>query len=191
MYGYIFLYETYLYHMIRKDNRHNFSIYFYYIYLNYDEITKIQSILTFLPQVVLVFVVGLKLYQDLPFCLFLQTFLFVIFNKVCTAQYFIWYMCYLPFIIANSQLYKNKQWSKLFTMVGLWFGSEMFWNSQSIELEINGYNRFFYLWIASILFFLVNTFIVLRLIWNQKLQEFQLVQRPIDNKKLDDQKKSQ
>jgi phosphatidylinositol glycan class M len=32
IYGYEFLYEGYLYHFVRKDNRHNYSVYFYTIY---------------------------------------------------------------------------------------------------------------------------------------------------------------
>lgn len=32
VYGYEFIYETYLYHFERKDNRHNYSVYWYMIY---------------------------------------------------------------------------------------------------------------------------------------------------------------
>lgn len=48
-YGWVFLYETYLYHSIRKDNRHNFSVYFYYIYLNFEGVTMVRAALAFLP----------------------------------------------------------------------------------------------------------------------------------------------
>lgn len=49
IYGWVFLYETYLYHFIRKDNRHNFSVYFYYIYMNFEVVSKIQAALAFIP----------------------------------------------------------------------------------------------------------------------------------------------
>ncbi len=84
--GYEFLFETYLYHLTRKDNRHNFSVYFYFIYLNFDNIKPIMSILCMLPQLVLVVVSGAYFYKDLCFALFTQTFLFVTFNKVNFAN---------------------------------------------------------------------------------------------------------
>ena len=49
IYGNMFVHETYLYHLIRKDNRHNFSVTFYYIYLNFENITPFKAALTFLP----------------------------------------------------------------------------------------------------------------------------------------------
>ena len=50
VYGYECLYESLLYHFVRKDNRHNFSVYFYMIYQLYDEQTSsLLAILTFVP----------------------------------------------------------------------------------------------------------------------------------------------
>ena len=118
-YGFEFVEQTYLYHLIRRDNRHNFSVYFYHLYLRYDSgaaavaaagaaasqlSSSFVSLAAFLPQVrssiapgalnfgcllqiLLCFVViPLQFWRDLPFCLLLQTLVFVAFNKVCTAQ---------------------------------------------------------------------------------------------------------
>ena len=49
IYGYEYLYEGYLYHIIRKDHRHNFSIQFLFIYLSFENIDKLLSFLLFLP----------------------------------------------------------------------------------------------------------------------------------------------
>lgn len=91
LYGYEFLYEAYLYHITRKDNRHNFSVYFYYLYLISMEssptiLSKLASLISFVPQVVLMAFFTFKYYRDICFCLFLQTLTFVAFNKVCTVQ---------------------------------------------------------------------------------------------------------
>ncbi len=49
LYGYTFLYEGYLYHSVRKDNRTNFSIYFYFIHLNFAHVPQWMSFSAFLP----------------------------------------------------------------------------------------------------------------------------------------------
>ena len=50
-YGQEFLQEAYLHHVSRRDTRHNFSVYFYMLYLTYEDDDVGISLLTFLPQV--------------------------------------------------------------------------------------------------------------------------------------------
>ena len=99
--GYPFLYESYLYHVHRRDHRHNFSPYFYLIYLTYPipgeplpdlplwrRITR-SPLTSFIPQMVLSLGAGLlfgRHKKDLTFTWFVQTFVFVLFNRVCTSQ---------------------------------------------------------------------------------------------------------
>ena len=100
--GYPFIYETYLYHLHRLDHRHNFSPYFYLVYLTHPSIPTaatspldmweklIRSPLTsFLTQLFLSLGSGLlfvRTRQDMILGWFIQTVAFVIFNKVCTSQ---------------------------------------------------------------------------------------------------------
>ena len=90
-----FLDETYLYHVVRKDHRHNFSIWFYYIYLTM-EIPRgsFLWLLTFLPQFSLVTILGIVFGKDIFFASFIQTFTFVVYNKVCTSQVSNRLLCY-------------------------------------------------------------------------------------------------
>jgi len=143
LYGFTFLYETYLYHIIRKDHRHNFSVYFYQLYLtseNSDQIFgEYLGIIAFIPQLLLILAFTHKFSKDLIFSMFLQTFTFVAFNKVCTVQYFIWYFSILPLIIHDSSLTKFKS-AILFL---LWFVSQLAWLIQAYYLEFEGKNTFF------------------------------------------------
>ena len=92
LFGYEFLYETYLYHLIRKDNRHNFSVYFYDLYLGFSGSVGPDSAasprifgshtLAFLPQFGVALALALRFGKDLPFALAAQTMAFVTFNKV-------------------------------------------------------------------------------------------------------------
>ncbi|KAJ0810451.1 putative GPI mannosyltransferase 1 [Helianthus annuus] len=105
LYEWEFLHEALLYHLTRTDPRHNFSIYFYHIYLNYErEFAVLEKLISFLPQLVVQIVLVFRFAQDFPFCFFVQTVAFVAFNKVITAQYFVWFFCLLPLILPWSKM---------------------------------------------------------------------------------------
>ena len=151
VYGFEFLYETYLFHFLRKDNRHNFSVYFYPLYLTYADSAKLVGLLAFVPQW------GLILYLSVvkinPYVGVLAvTFVFVIFNKVCTAQYFIWYITLLPI----SLPYIDIQFKQGLTLIIPWILSELHWLYWGYRLEMLGENVFLQLWIASLIFFTAN-----------------------------------
>lgn len=88
VYGQEYLYEGFLYHLVRKDHRHNFSPYFLPFYLeSVKALPQGVNMAVFIPQVLLLMVIGYRYgRRHLPFACFLQTFVFVAFNKVCTSQ---------------------------------------------------------------------------------------------------------
>ncbi|KAJ1561496.1 pentamidine resistance factor [Cladochytrium tenue] len=86
LYGEEFLEHTYLYHVTRQDHRHNFSLYFYHLYLDSVGHDGASKLLAFIPQIALVTLIGATASADLPFACFAQTFAFVMLNKVVTSQ---------------------------------------------------------------------------------------------------------
>ncbi|CAD8179627.1 unnamed protein product [Paramecium pentaurelia] len=163
-----FLFQTYLYHFTRKDNRHNFSPYFYQIYLSFESITRTQATLTFLPQFLIVILAGLKYYRDLPFAMLIQTLGFVVFNKVQTAQYFVWWIALIPLALQNSKM-NNKE---ILMLSITWLILEVQWNFGSYYLEIQGQDVFTMIFIQCVIFFLANTYLMIKIIENRKPSEF-------------------
>ncbi|KAL5022148.1 hypothetical protein ScPMuIL_001303 [Solemya velum] len=167
-YGWEFVHETYLYHVIRQDIRHNFSPYFYMLYLVAESpYSRLMSLLAFLPQVVLLFLISFKFYHSLPLCWFLQTFIFVTFNKVCTSQYFLWYLSILPLLVPYIKL----SCARAVTTVLLWFTGQGLWLLPAYYLEFEGQNTFLWLWSAGLLFFVTNIYITLTIIDGYKLHD--------------------
>lgn len=164
LYGWDFLNEALLYHLTRTDPRHNFSIYFYHLYLHYEhEFTVMEKLISFLPQIVVQLVLVFHFSLDLPFCFFVQTLAFVAFNKVMTAQYFVWFFCLLPLILPWSKI--RLKWEGL-TDTLLWIGAQTHWLMWGYLLEFKGQNVFIQLWVASIIFLAANTYILIRIIQN-------------------------
>ena len=164
--GYKFLYEYLLYHLVRKDHRHNYSIFYYIIYLTYDiNFSKYLSLVTFLPQIILILLVTIFLYKDINLCLIVLTMIFVHFNKVITAQYFIWYLSLIPLIIHRNLLFSVKKYKGIVMFI-IWMFFEMIWNTYSHFLEYNGGNYFISMWVVNIIFFLTSCLLVKELIVN-------------------------
>jgi len=166
MYGEPFINESYIYHVSRKDIRHNFSVYFYMLYLTveFDDIGL--NLLTFLPQVLLVLAITYRFNNiyELNFSLFCQTGVFVTFNKVVTAQYFLWYFCLLPLVAPRLNLTKKE------ICLGslLWGFAQSSWLLPAYLLEFKGSNTFFFIWLESLAFFSANVGILAKLIRKHK-----------------------
>ncbi|KAF3434779.1 hypothetical protein FNV43_RR21865 [Rhamnella rubrinervis] len=166
LYGWDFLHEALLYHLTRTDPRHNFSIYFYHIYLQYErELMVVEKLISFFPQLIVQLVLILKFAQDLPFCCFVQTVAFVAFNKVITAQYFVWFFCLLPLILSSSNM--KLKWKGLSCII-LWVGAQLHWLMWGYMLEFKGKNVFLQLWIGSMLFLAANTYLLVSVIHHHK-----------------------
>ncbi|XP_008447908.1 GPI mannosyltransferase 1 [Cucumis melo] len=182
LYGWEFLHEALLYHLTRTDPRHNFSIYFYHIYLHHErEFSVVEKLISFLPQLVVQLVLVLSFAQDLPFCWFAQTVAFVAFNKVVTAQYFVWFFCLLPLILPWSKM--KLKWKGVLS-VSIWTGAQLHWLMWGYLLEFKGKNVLIQLWLASILFLAANTAVLSLIIHQHKLSAlFVLPETAVDNTK--------
>ena len=169
MYGYTFLFETYLYHVTRADPRHNFSIYFYQLYLKSMAASalsltdKVVALAPFVPQLTLV--LALSYYYSrgaahLRFGLFALTVVFVVFNKVCTVQYFVWYFALLPLCLPELS---TLPLTTAALLAGAWFSAMGAWLGAAYLLEFQSYNTFALIYVAGAFFFITNIGILIRL----------------------------
>lgn len=158
LYGQEFLEESLLYHLKRKDTRHNFSVYFYLLYLRPNQ----PSGLIFLPQMILLlffsFTFGKK--SSILFCLFAQTFTMVSYNPVLTSQYLIWYLSLLP---PNLPCFKLSL-RQAAILTSWWLFSQLAWLVPAYLLEFRGRDTFLYIWFQGIGIFCANLAVLVRLI---------------------------
>lgn len=179
-YGDIALQEGFLYHISRLDHRHNFSMHWYWIYLvlarsqphvkTLDIIfsglatpgvemaaSTLMSVigrLLLIPQLVLLTYTSFVLTPShgLELTVFVQSFLFVAYNKVITAQYFTWYLCILPLCSYSFQMTSYRVKATIVCNVisiGFWLGS-------AYMLEMQGLAVHRLNWLAGALFFVSN-----------------------------------
>ncbi|SCV73846.1 BQ2448_6276 [Microbotryum intermedium] len=200
-----FISHTFLYHLHRLDHRHNFSPYFYSYYLSSSSnslptSSKLLSLIrhplvAFIPQLGSSIALGFFLSSsssssssssgssssssasDLPFIWLIQTLVFVTFNKVCTSQYFLWYIWFLPLVLPDlnritttstkstspNQATAQQRFILLSSTMG-WVLAQVLWLSQAYQLEILGWPTYLRVWAAGVAFLGINCWLIVSLI---------------------------
>lgn len=185
IYGMRYLNEAYFYHLIRLDHRHNFSVYNISLYLHsaQDKISSLQfEKIAFIPQLGFSLVIvplclqrGFKypILKDLLIykVMFIQTFVFIMFNKVCTSQYFIWFLCLLPQYLASTKLGVRKG----LALLAGWILTQGLWLFNGWRLEFRGDLNVFQtgLFYSSCAFFLWNAVMASEFIHDVKMQIYE------------------
>ncbi|KAM0790186.1 hypothetical protein ACM66B_005504 [Microbotryomycetes sp. NB124-2] len=170
IWGWPFLEHTYLYHVHRLDHRHNFSPYFYAYYLGtepsspssgrFGQLAR-HSLASFVPQMGLA--VGSGFWYgtgDLAFAWFVQTAAFVTFNKVCTSQYFLWYLWLLPPAIPTIKMSARTAMS----LAAIWVAGQAVWLSQAFRLEMKGEPVYGSVWLSSIAWFVSHGYVLVQIV---------------------------
>ncbi|RNF16764.1 mannosyltransferase [Trypanosoma conorhini] len=161
-FGQQYLDEAFLYHVHREDHRHNFSPYWLLMYLNMASrhlgvgADYSPGLFAFLPQALVLSFVSYKLRRNVAHACCVQTMLFVAFNKVCTVQYFVWFLPFVAFLFAEPREGNEKLPGLLETVavVSAWGVTIPVWMLTAVQLEFHGRSDFGRLWLASCVFFL-------------------------------------
>lgn len=142
MYGHAFLHEAFLYHAGRHDPRHNFAPHFLYTYL--DKFSDFPGDSRPVPlwldpaacalpcMAAAVLAIAWRFRARLDAAMLLTTMAFVAFNKVSTAQYFVWYLGLLPALLPELV----RGWSAAQTGAAVaWVVTQLLWLASAYQLE--------------------------------------------------------
>ena len=189
LYGRAYLRHAWGYHVRRSDHRHNFSVYHVLLYASSaagdgaSAWLRAVPTLAFVPQLLLSAVLlPLSLMPSpflaadaagpaararaslaLPSVMLAQTLVFVAFNKVCTSQYFLWYLCLLPLHLATRRARDPSlpsRWKRDAALAAAWVATQALWLYEGYRLEFLGESRFWELWVVSVGFFAANVGLV-------------------------------
>lgn len=100
--------------------------------------------------------------DDLVAAFFLQTVAFVAFNKVATAQYFVWYLSWLPFVLPTLLHAPNKR--RLLVACLAWAASLGHWLAWAYQLEFAGSAVHVAVWCAGLLWVVANAALLRELV---------------------------
>lgn len=173
-YGQQYLDEAFIYHIHREDHRHNFSPYWLLMYLNMGRrdlgvgVDHSAGLFAFLPQFAVLFYASWKLRKNIAHACCIETILFVAFNKVCTVQYFVWFLPFLGFVFCEPlqpRLLTNMAVAPKAERASVWWSAAIvlawsatipLWVYVAYPLEFGGRNHYGRLWIVSCIFYLAT-----------------------------------
>ena len=151
-YGNVYVEEALRYHLKRADHRHSFSVFWLPIYLSRalqdSRLTLLLKLAPFAAHLLLQAASLIALKHDIDKCALAQTLLFVAANKVCTAQYFLWWLPLLLVVVDD--------WRRILKPLRNWVLSCGLWLAVAYGLEFVGLPVHVLLWGCSLLFFRAN-----------------------------------
>ena len=161
--------QALLHHIRRTDAKHNFSPWFYPLYLtpsladgvssSFPRVTPtVLALIPFAPQALLVLLIARRFRDNLPRSYFLHALTFVAFNKVVTAQYFVWYLALFPLALPPHPSPGGSS-PRLFAAV-VWMLAAALWLSCAYSLEFGGSSCMRRVWGASLVFLSANVLAV-------------------------------
>lgn len=169
LYGQPFLHEAFLHHVGRRDPRHNFSPAYYPVYLQFMDYwpgggassggasggsgAPDVSRWAAAPQAALLLALAACLHDRLPLAWALLTWAFVAFNRVATAQYFVWFLALAPVALANVAWPPPR---RLLAAGAAWVAAQLHWLAWAYALEFRGAPVHLALWGASVAFLAAN-----------------------------------
>ncbi|KAJ1459867.1 PIG-M-domain-containing protein [Pelagophyceae sp. CCMP2097] len=166
IYGGEYVEHAVVYHVTRRDHRHNFSAYWFPMYLAggldgvYGGVSGnlgLALVPLFLTAFTLVAATIFVAPLDLPLAVFAQTLLFVAGNKVCTAQYFVWWAPFALVVVAPAWPTATRETKQRLVGAALrWLTALALWLFLASLLEFRGINVLAPLWAATLVFYAAN-----------------------------------
>ena len=97
--------------------------------------------------------------NNLTGSLLLSTLILVTFNKVCTTQYFTWYIVFIPIYFGSRSEDKSVS-SSILMVSGVWVLGLLLWLYKAHALEFLGQAVFLDVWICSLIFQGINAVLI-------------------------------
>ena len=167
-FGEIFLEECYLYHLKRKDPRHNYSLFWISTVYDYFSMDGNGGLLNMMEngrlilgiRLVLIVVVAASYRKNHLMAMLIQTFVFTTLNTVYTAQYVVWEVQLLPYLLIDNYCLDGRKKYGFWLMIGVWFVNLEVWAYFSGKFEHGGENSLYTMHLVNIGYFLIRVLFV-------------------------------